>query len=137
MSVEIMPTEPARYRFMREVLKLMIALRPREMREAAEELKRTMQAQIDPKTGRWRNETQANMHYKVSFPSIFMHVLRPLMKRFLPGEPPFAQDDSDLHWLHREFPQLVGGPGFAEAAEAEKKDHRPRTQLWTDGKGKE
>ena len=128
MPVEIVPTEPVRYRFMREVIRYMISRYPRQMREASEGMKQTVGAQIDPKTGRWKTDAGGS-HFSVSFPQIFMDVLRPLMRKFLPDEEPFAQDDSDLIWLFREFPDLVGGPGVKAKAAEPKKDPRPRTRI--------
>lgn len=125
--MEIITTEPARYRFMREAVEHMIRLRPVEMRAVAEEMRRTAKAQLDPKTGKWRSD-QGGLHFTVSFPAIFMQVLRPLMKRFLPEEPPFAEDDSDLIWLMREFPDLVQGPAAGQRP-APRKDRRPRTRI--------
>lgn len=120
-------TEPARHRLIREVVQALIDEFPLEMREIAQHMRDVTARQLDPKTGKWRDETDANCYFKVSFPQVFMDVLRPIMRRQLPDEPPFADDDSDLIFLMKIVPDLIGGK--KRLTEKRKKDYRTRTRL--------
>lgn len=133
MSVTLLTPdgEKARHKMIREIVEELIRVYPKEMREVARYLKEQTSQQLDPKTGRWRNETDCGGYFKVSFPQIFMDVLRPIMRELLPEEPPFAHDDSDLIYLMRVFPDLMGGKNIAERL-PQKKDYRKRELIYSD-----
>lgn len=119
--------EPLRHKIMRETVQALCQAYPEEMEEVAKVMREQTARQFDPKTGKWATETDASCYFKVSFPQVFMDVLRPVMRRLLPDEPPFADDDADLIFLMREFPDLLAGGKSLQAPR--RKDHRPHTQI--------
>lgn len=124
--------EKVRHKVIREIVQDLIREYPVEMKEVGDYMALHTAQQINPKTGKWREQdgVKAEGYFKISYPQIFMDVLRPIMREILPDEPLFAECDDDLFFLMREFPDLIGGKNMAEP-EA-KKDYRKRTTLYTD-----
>lgn len=133
MPVELLKPsgENVRHRVIREVIQDLIHEFPQEMREVAEYMRLHTAQQINPKTGKWRkSEGAADGYFKISYPQIFMDVLRPIMREILPDEPLFADDDDDLFFVMKEFPDLIGGKNMAPPKA--KKDYRTRSLIYTD-----
>lgn len=134
MSVTLLRPDgiSVRQKVMLEIVQELIRTYPQEMTEVKRYLREQTAQQLDPKTGKWRNETDSGGYFKISFPQIFMDVLRPIMREILPDEPPFAADDSDLIFLMRHFDGLFGGKNL-DARIVPKKDYRRRTTIYSDG----
>ena len=134
MPVELLKpsAESVRHRVIREIIQDLIHEFPVEMKEVGDYMKLHTAQQINPKTGKWRTDKAgtADGYFKVSYPQIFMDVLRPIMREILPEEPLFADDDDDLFFVMKEFPDLIGGKNMAPPKE--KKDYRTRSLIYSD-----
>lgn len=131
MPIELLRPDgvDVRKKVMREIIQSLIAEYPVEMKEVADYMKLHTAQQINPKTGAWRAEAGCDGYFKLSFPQIFMDVLRPIMREILPGEPLFADSDDDLFFVMKEFPDLIGGKNITGVRE--KKDHRKRSLIYS------
>lgn len=130
MSVTLLKPsgESVRHRTIREFVQAWAHQFPGEASEVSTFLKEQTSQQINS-SGKWR--AGGDGYFKVSFPSQLWHGLRLMIKRGLPGDPPFGYDDSDIQVVVKHFPDLVGGKN---SGSPRKKDYRKRTLLKTDGK---
>lgn len=103
MTIIRVGSDAPRRRLIRDVVQAWYNVDPKMARHMGKMLKEAQQNEY--KNGEWH--TTGDGFCRVRLPSDLWHSLRKAFKAFLPLEPAFAQDSSDIEMLWREYPDLV------------------------------